>query len=359
MAVFYVLLFVPIMWQHFAVSQFHIDYEKKNKRALAFFFIFFTLLVILRHERVGNDTKNYIYFFDEFSTAGWGELRKYQLEIGFSYLNKIISVFSKEAQVFLGIVSIITIAMIYPTYKRLCLDASLTIVLFCIMSTFVMMFSGIRQMIAVGIGIVAYEFARRKQVISFVLMVCLALLFHTSAFMLIFMYPLYHAKIGKKWLYAVVPGLTAVFVFNKPIFSTLSIILERYTDYSAGVSMTGAYTMLLLFVIFAVFSFVVPDESNLDEETIGLRNFLLMSILIQVFAPLHNLAMRMNYYYIIFIPLLLPKIIEAKATNMKQLAIVGRYVMIVFFLLYFFLIKANNSDNLHVFPYYFFWENVA
>ena len=164
-----------------------------------------------------------------------------------------------------------------------------------------MMFSGVRQMLAIGIGCLAYEFTRNKKLIHFIIAVCIAITFHVSAFMLAFMYPIYNAKITKKWLGAVVPALLVIFVFNKQIFSFLATLLRRFTRFDAEVTSTGAFTILLLFAMFAVFAFLTPNESRLDEDTIGLRNFLLFSIVIQMFAPLHMLAMRMNYYYIIFI----------------------------------------------------------
>lgn len=357
MAVFYVLLFVPIMMQHVVVKQSHIDYEKKNKSALFFFFAFLTVLIMFRHESVGNDTRNYIFIFERFSNMSWSDAGNDSIEFGFAYFNKIIAVFFREPQFFLAIVAIAVSTMIYPTYRRLCTDASLTIVIYCIMSTFVMMFSGIRQMLAIGVGLVAYEFARNKKIISFVLCVVLAITFHTSAFVLIFMYPLYHVKITKKWLYFVVPGLLIVFIFNEQIFSTLTYIIEKYTKYEGSITQTGAYTMLILFAIFAMFAFFIPDENLIDDETIGLRNFLLFSVVIQIFAPLHSLAMRMNYYYIIFIPLLIPKIIAYRSKRWEQIAVFGRHVMVVFFFVYFF-ISASGGGNLHVFPYHFFWENV-
>ena len=358
MGVFIVLLIVPILVQHIAIKGLRIDYQKRNNVALAFFFFLLTLLVMLRHESIGNDTRNYIHFFSRFSTMDWSALAKRGLEIGFAYFNKIISLFFKDPQFFLAISAGITMLLIYPTYKRLCLDASLTIVLFCIMSTFVLMFSGIRQMLAIGIGFIAYEFTRKKKLIPFVLAVLLAMAFHTSAFMLAFMYPLYHAKVTKKWLYVVVPILAVVFVFNRTIFSVLTVIIGRFTKYEGSIASTGAYTMLILFAIFTAFAFLIPDESQLDTETIGLRNFLLLSLVIQMFAPLQALAMRMNYYYIIFIPLLLPKVIECKSKRWNQVAVLGRHVMVGFFLLYFFY-NASKGGNLHVFPYHFFWETIG
>lgn len=355
--IFYVLLLVPMMIQHIAIGVHDINYEKKNKLALAFFFFLLTLLLMLRHESVGSDTRNYIYFFERFVNTAWEDLGKISLEYGFSFFNKFVSVFSPKPQVFLAVVAVVVSIMIYPTYKRLCVDSSLTIVLFCTMSTFVMMFSGIRQMLAIGIGFIAYEFTRRKKIISFIIAVFIATTFHISAFMLTFMYPLYHSKITKKWLFVVVPAFIVLFVFNRQIFSVLAFFLEQYTEYDASMTQTGAYTMLILFAIFTVFSFLIPEESLLDNETIGLRNFMLLSLAIQMFSPLQTIAMRMNYYYIIFIPLLLPKVIEYRSERWKQVAVVSRHIMVVFFLVYFF-IKIYSGGYLKVFPYHFFWESV-
>lgn len=357
MGIFCVLLFTPIIMQHFKITGLSSDYEKKNKKAMAFFFTLLTILVMFRHESVGNDTRNYIYIFEKFSNMPWSEVGKDSLELGFSYFNKFVSLFTDNYQVFFAVTAVITSAMIYPTYKRLCVDSALTIVILCTMANFVMMFSGIRQMLAIGIGFIAYEFTRKKKLIPFIICVVVAMLFHTSAFMLLFMYPLFHARITKKWLLVVVPVLGVIFVFNKEIFSFLNLIISRITRFDGEITSTGSFTMLLLFIIFTVFAFLVPDETKLDKETIALRNFLLLTLVIQMFAPLHNLAMRMNYYYSIFIPLLLPKIVESRSSAWSQVAVFGRHVMVVFFLIYFF-INANGGGNLNVFPYHFFWEIV-
>jgi hypothetical protein len=116
--------------------------------------------------------------------------------------------------------------------------------------------------------------------------------------------------------------------------------------------------MLILFAVFTAFSFIIPDERSIDSEVIGLRNFLLLVLVLQMFAPLHELAMRMNYYYIIFIPLLIPKIVACRSKRWNQVAVLGRHVMVVFFLLYFF-ITAHGGGALHVFPYHFFWETIG
>lgn len=357
MGVFFILLVVPLLIQHCTIKGYVVDSQKRKKIALAFFFVFLTILVGLRGKGIGTDTNNYINHFGRVLNLTWGEIGNNVEERGFIYYNKIISFFTREPQVYFMITAIVTVAMIYPTYKRLCVDTALTIVLFSTMSTFVMLFSGIRQMLAVGIGFISYECVRKKKMLSFILVVLVAISFHTSAFMLLVMYPLYHARITQKRLYAVIPILALIFIYNKPIFSILSLILSRFTKYEGVISSTGAYTMLILFAVFTVWAYLIPDESKMDVETIGLRNILLFSLMLQMFAPLHTLAMRLNYYYIVFLPLLIPKIIQYRSIRWKQVAVLGRHIMVVFFLAYFFY-SAYTGVNLRVFPYHFFWESV-
>ena len=210
-------------------------------------------------------------------------------------------------------------------------------------------------MLAIGVGMIAFSFVRRKKPISFLLAVAVAMSIHTSAFMLLIMYPLYHARINKKWAFFMIPLLLLAFVFNRQIFHVLGTLLQSYTDYDVVETSTGAYTMLLVFLAFTVFSFVIPDESEMDADTIGLRNFLLVALVLQMFVPLNYMAMRMNYYYIIFIPLLLPRIIERSSVRYRSIARASRNIMLAFFFLYFFY-NARPGSYLHAVPYHFFWE---
>ena len=359
MGVFVVLLLVPLLMQHASLGRQPVFENEKNRSALLVFFLLLTVLLALRHESVGNDTANYIHYFKDFSTRSWSELKDVTLELGFACLGKAISLLTQNPQLYLAIVAILTVAMIYPTYRRLSTDSALTIALYCTMSTFVMMFSGIRQMLAIGIGFLAYEAMRRKRWYFFLPLVGIALTVHSSAFMLLFMYPIYHLPVRKKQMPYIASALLLFFIVKRPIFVVLLKILAKFTKYKVELVDTGAYTMLLLFIVFAIFAFVIPDESKLDAETKGLRSFLLFSALLQMFASMHETAMRMNYYYIMFIPLLLPRIIACRSRTWSQVARLARHVMVIFFVAYFFYSALTGTENLHVFPYHFFWEKIA
>lgn len=327
----------------------------KHKHAIGLFFFLYLLLLMLRARTVGVDLIGYSRIFASYADMPWNRLTESKLEIGYGILNKAISCFTSNFQWFIAITAAITIIPIFAVYKKEIVDSYLSISIFLIMPTFVMFFSGLRQSIAISLGVIAYIFTKKKKLLPFLLVVILAFFFHKSAFVLIFMYPLYWVRITRKSLSIVVPVMTLIFIFSKPIFSLLQSAISGL--YNVKSSATNAYSMLILFIVFAVFAFVVPDENELDTDTIGMRNFLLFAIVIQMFAPLHTLAMRFNYYYIVFIPLLIPKIIQSSSARFERIAVLAKYVMIVFFLGYFWLNIAFKS-SLGAFPYHFFWENV-
>lgn len=356
-----VLITVPILVQHVRIqgATLYIVNSKKgnNKSALRCFFVILLLMLILRHKTIGIDLKNYESIFFYISKSNWRTALGRSTEIAYSAMNKIISIFGGDFFWVMAATAILSIWFLAKGFIRDSEDAGLTIVLFINLSNFLLLFSGLRQAIALSLGFLAYDLVREKKLLAFLFIVFFSMLFHTSAFMLLFMFPLYHMRISPSGLLWVVPVMLVVFVFNQQIFGVLTLILSMFTKYDAQISSTGAYTMMILYIIFAVFAYLIPDEEKMDPDTLGMRNFLLLAVVLQMFAPLHDVAMRMNYYYMIFIPLVIPRIIRRASKRWEQVAMVARMVMLVFFMAYFFL-TAPSDNSLHTFPYRFFWQNM-
>ena len=350
---YYLLVFSPIVFSLFKVKG--VDSEKHEKRIITLFFVILLALLMLRAPTLGRDLGNYRYIFEKCNRAGWQEIGNFFSEPGWFVFNKLIGTVTSQFQYVIIAAALVSVLPILYLYRKETEYPILTISLFITMPTFLMPFSGLRQAIAISLAIIAYEFTKKRKLIPYLLIVLLAFLFHRSAFMLLFMYPIYHARITKKWLLFLVPAIGLIFIFNQPIFAVLSVFIADL--YESNVHETGAYMMIILFILFCVFSFVIPDENKLDDDTIGLRNFLLLSTVIQMFAPLNSIAMRMGYYFIIFIPLLIPKVIKNSSVRWKQVAELSKYVMVVFFVAYFF-INAPRTNSLDIFPYHFFWENI-
>ncbi|HHW46608.1 MAG TPA: EpsG family protein [Clostridiales bacterium] len=200
-------------------------------------------------------------------------------------------------------------------------------------------------------------FCKKKKFLRFILITLLAVLFHRSAVIALLLYPIYHSKITKKWLLFAIPSLLAAFIYNKQLFLFFIRLLgSSYYEKYAEIQSTNAYTMIILFALFLAFSFFMVNDNDLDSNTLGLRNIMLLILAIQLFAPINTMAMRMNYYFLVYIPVLISNTILYSKEKLFLLVKTARLIMILFFVIYFFYNAYTGADILQVFPYKFYWE---
>lgn len=333
-----------------------------NSLIVPVFFLLFFLLLILRDESIGRDIDNYHRYFSYYVNANISTVFKEERDFLYWMLNWTVGQITNDFRVFLIIVSALTILPIAKIYSEDKQYGFLKIILFVNMSTFIMIFSGLRQSLAMAFGMIAYEFVRRKKPFFFLLFALIAFGFHHTAFILLLYYPLYYMRLRKNHLWFIIPSIVTVFIFNRPIFSFVTRLLSSLLgeNYEAEVQDTGAYTMIILFILFAIVSYFFPDEEKMDAEAFGLRNFLLMTLLLQCFVPLHNLSMRMNYYFIIFVPITIPKMLKYSKDNIKDVARIAKAVIVCFFVIYFLYTVYDGYrtgiSTLDTYPYVPFWE---
>lgn len=331
--------------------------EKSRNLPVVVFFIIYFLLLSLRHELVGSDTSVYAGVFQNISNTAWADLYQYKSsEMGYTILNKLVAAFGGDYRAFLVISSAIIVipqAKLYYDYS----DNSMTsLALYLVLPVFLMNFSGLRQALAMSIGVMAFYATKSKKPLQFLLWVLLAVSFHQSALILLVMYPLYHLKLRPVHLFILVPVYVAAFLFRSRIFvAALPLLGEKYAERYGEITETGAVTMLVLFALFLAYSFFVVREEDMDPMTRGLRNFLVLAVLVQMFSTISVITMRLNYYYLVFLPVLIPRI----TSRWKQVDSFFRnavnIIMIAFFIVYYFQ-KAYDVDSLNIYPYIPFWQ---
>ena len=358
MVPYFILVALPaLVWVTSKEYRFQIGKKliyKTRTGCINVFMIIFFLLLALRSTECGIDTRQYLRLFQKYSNMSLSRIVLTQKhELGYKLLNRLIGFLRGDYQLFLAVVSAICVFPLWHFYKRESENPLLTIALFLTVAPFVMYFSGMRQAIAMSIGVIAWYYAREKSPFRFILVVILALQFHRSAMILFTIYPLYHVKITPRWLWAVVPCMVLVFIFKTHIFNFLFTFLWKEYELT---SETGATNVLILLILFAVYSYIIPDERKMDEETTAMRNLLLCSVVLQFFAMLHPLSMRMNYYFLIYVPILIPRIAARSKEQYKQIAGLSVVVMTVFFMYYFISNGIKDNDDLNVFPYIPFWK---
>lgn len=134
------------------------------------------------------------------------------------------------------------------------------------------------------------------------------------------------------------------------------MILGNFRNETIAIRSTGAYAVTLLLVIILLYTFLIPDQNKLDDDTIGLRNILILSAILQTFSAVNTVAMRLNYYFLLLIPILISKVIRSGNEKYNLLIRLSVVCMTVFFTFYFFYNAYTGSDALHVYPYEFFFQ---
>lgn len=370
-----ILMFAPLMLYQVAILKnntgtregWYISIGKDpktlhNSLIVPTFFLLYFVILSLRHETIGRDLLNYKHYFMSFSGMRFQDLWKNDMDILYVLLNWLVGKVTDSFQIFLTVVAAIAVLPVAKLYSEDKQYGFLKVVLFMNMSVFVMAFSGLRQSLALAFGVIAYMYARDKKPLRFLIFALVAFGFHHTGFMVLLYYPLCHIRLQKNHIWFAIPTIVTVFIFNKQIFGWAANVMASVMGekYEVEVQETGAYLMIILFALFAIAAYFFPDEEKMDAEALGLRNFLLMSLLLQCFAPVHTLAMRMNYYFIIFVPIAVPKMLKHTKDNIKDVAKIAKGVIVGFFVVYYlyttFISCRTGISALDTYPYVPFWE---
>ncbi len=337
----------------------NITTDEKNLLLPVFFGCLF-LLLMCRGKTVGNDTQQYSYLFELHGTSSISMIIREGRDVLFRLLAHFVYRVFGNYQVFLAVIALLEVIPIAYVYLKDRSHSYLKMILFVNMATFCMMFSGIRQAVAISFGVLAYDFITRKKIWGYIICCLISFGFHTSGIVVSLFFLISKIKFRKKsviWA-AILTGI--VLMFNRQIFNTLMRLYDMVSsrEYDA-ITSTGAYTSLILFILFAIYSFWISKDEIMDEDAYVLRSFLVMTVLLQCFAPLHSLAMRVNYYFIILIPLQIGKCLKYKDEHLGDLAKISEIVLCVFFTGYFIytLVKGyiTGDSPLNIIPYIPFW----
>lgn len=330
----------------------HYKKSKVDRITLTFFFLAYLFLLCARDYSVGVDTKGYIRAFEYTRNLNWKVALLYgDNEIGFKLLRMIVQ-WLGGARLYISVAAALAVIPVLYLYKNEAEGSMICVSFFLISLLFEMFFSGLRQSIAIGLAVPAYYFVKEKKKIPFLLVVALACSFHKSAVMLLLLYPIYHAHITKKWLWGIIP-LVGFVMLRRDLLMDLIFQLagDEYSyKYSYLTGSSGQMGLMILFLLISMYCYIMLDENIAGEEEIGLRNILLLATFIHLFTPVNPTISRINYYFILFIPVAISRVNNRCNELLYQIRTVACFVMPMFFVAYFFLLK---SDSLNVFNYKF------
>lgn len=356
MATYFVMyLLIGIMGFVSYYAQHRFSNLKKILAGLSFFFVFAVLA--LRHQSMGIDLgyysryhTGYLDSFDVLGSLPWGQIlttKSYlNYEYGYILLNKLVGSIWTERQFFMAVCAFLSV---YPIAK-ITAEKSESPVMSCIiylaLPAFEILFSGLRQGIAVGICFWTTHYIQKKKPFHFLLAVLIACLFHKATFVFLLAYPLYHLKVSRTFRLVSILLIPVVFLFRVQLFRVLSMLFKQ----NAVMDNNGAVNLMILFSgIYAICALFVREE-NAQEN--GYLNLFFVCCITQVFGNIYSTALRVGYYFIPYAILLIPGIV---AKMEPRLRIVARLAVVVFFVA-FGLFRLYNSSWAMAYPYYWFWQ---
>ena len=352
---YYILLFTPILFSIFLL------FNKKSNKGITctVFFILFLLLLVLRDISVGADLLGYKSVFEHSQDMSFKEIVEggdiMNFEAGWVFVNKVFSFFTSSFQTFMIICACFSVIPVFLLYRRYTSNTILTIALFISLAFFTSYFSGLRQAFAMSAVPLAFYLVKRRKLLLFILTVTIVTLIHHSAIVLLLLYPLYHITIPRKSIIFILVFFVVIFSLRRVLFPLFqSILWEKYSTYE--MSETGAFMVLVLLFLFVIMAFVfLPNDNELDRDTIAFRNILVLTVFIQVFAGINTVAMRVNYYYLLLVPIAVPTIIDKVRTSNKTLLRFLSLILIVICYAKFFVGAYTGDDWAQIFPYRPYW----
>ena len=354
----YILLY-SIIWLFPITRVLFKDARKYKNRYCAWIFVSVILILGLRHPSMGNDLAGYLKSFDRLTDLSWKELFSLDsylnYEWGYIVFNKVIGDLSfKNDQILLIVCALLSTVPVWITIRLKSEDILMSTVVYLGLPIFILQFSGLRQCIAIGICFISLRFIEQKKFWKFSMLILLASTFHTTSLLFILAFFLYHLKIPDKIRWFTLLLFPIIFVFRKQIFLFFVLIFME----DASLQQTNAITMMLVFAMIYLFLLIVCYQ-DCDEQTNGYLNIFLFACLCMIFTGIYSTAIRVAYYFMISLILLLPiamNKLKKKLTDVRWIIFI-RYVIIICFILFAFD-NIRETYWAKAYPYHVFWEKM-
>lgn len=327
-------------------------------------------LTALRGIDVGNDTRSYHEIFMQ-AVNEPDRLSESRYEIGYVLLNKFFALFTDNAQWLLAACAFVSYVCFTYYILRNSPNLALSFVLFFLFE-FGGLMNTVRQGLAIGFVLIAYDRTVRKQIVRSVFWIIIAILFHSSAVIALAI-PLLlpYIKFNKIWL---VLGIVVavVFAFSDLLYRVCLLIAPSYAHYFGGQYDGSGFLAITYQVLrngmFFVLGYVIFTSKNRGTITqtqsynelsaykqINLQLWLLFLAFAGIVVGYKiNLIDRVVGYISAFWICIIPNFLKKLPNDNRRLLTIGIVAILIIYSVVVQIIRPHWNT---VFPYSFFWES--
>lgn len=244
-------------------------------------FVLLGVLIALRADSVGADTKGYLLSFYEYADHSFNEMiQVFQnggVEVGYMLLVKLLDALTSDSRsilIFEGCIVAICYAYFFDKNTSNMKEAYICILGYLAFNLFAFQLTGVRQSIAMAICILSFESIKKKQLVKFLIIVLFASTFHTASLFFIPAYFVTMLDVKKVTAKFVAVAVGALVISNASrVLSIATGVSERYADYGVESTDSGymffAIMVLIFFLAEYVMNSLVHGESENEIVTIA------------------------------------------------------------------------------------------
>lgn len=359
MTIYYVLYFLIAL---ITLVSYASAMKANYKRMVCTWSVFILLLLVLglRHETMGKDLVGYtlgdkvgyLVTYDKIADATWSQVFHdtfVNYERGYIIYCKIVATLTGgDHQIFLAVTALASLLPIAWCIYRKSETPTLSWLIYMGLPMLTLLYSGLRQSIALGLCALSVLAIQDRKPLRFALLVLLAATFHRSALVFLVAFPIYFIRFNTAMRALSMLVIALVFIGRSFIFGLLTKLVRG----SAVADNNNSITLFL--VLLAIYLFCIVF-SNGSEKQNGLMNIFLMACLCQAFGGLYLLALRIGYYFLLALVLLLPDVIRNLRVRQDRIMVtLAVSACFGFYGIYSIATSTWAEAN----PYHFFFETV-
>lgn len=337
--------------------------NKNRRNYIVLMMTVLTLESCLRGLSVGSDTLNYYWYYNDAINMTWTDVRQTfidryvlndtEFDVGFTFFNKLVSLFTENFSIYLGICALFFFIPFGKLLHRYTVDFTQLVFIFTLYVALFNMIamSGVRKEIALGCSIWASMAWIDKKYKSLVISLVIGTLIHMSTLLWLLIPALSFLSI-KRLRICHLGGLISAPV----VIATSSIIIvfmgnfigmEKYAEYGMNGSQGGAVTFTIMIELISLFCLIAYRKCDFKKGTYMQILYTALPCF-SFFAPLitnNGSMIRISQYFHIYVVLLFPLAIDMFFGKDRKTV----YIILCMLLLFL----SFNSGTME---YKFIWE---
>lgn len=332
----------------------------KQKVILRLTMIILCFFATVRSLEIGNDTQTYYNLFMNICRSHNVSILSTRYEIGYLWLNELISYLTNNFWFFLFIINIIIYYAYYKFIDIYSINPMMSVFLFFVLGMWGQTMNIIRLQLALAMIIYAFLLKERRNKILCAICIILAVMFQRIS--LVYAIGLFvPRKVTRKGYIIVAMGAMVVFVFLPTFMSLVTSYIPYYMTYLTSstykldeiqlASIIGVFMRLIVFL----FSLYVYDKQSVRMDDYGIKIFsfqiymVFIAMLIMIVSLRFNLLDRCGYFFSLFEIVLLPNAIKHLQMKSNRFIVVGLVLGVC--VLQFVIINMYRPNWNHIYPY--------